>query len=286
MPPGPALGTSTLRSSAFITLKPNYMKPLFYAALLILLAACNNAERSTDKNKIAGVYQMTSQRIKNDKTDTTFKELKQLKIFSDDFMMYTNFNPRDSASSFGIGTYEFGRDTIKENVFYSASDTTKDVDGGIYKLVIDKTSKGFKQTIENIISGDQSYTLYEEYEAVDKPASSALDGAWRAIRSYSIKDHDTTVTDIPRFKIYYNGYIMWGHTYSDSLNKNHTGIGYGTFQLNGNKLKEMMTTSTYHDIRGHDFDIDVEMNGTDEFKQTITNADGTKSVEVYRRMKK
>ena len=34
------------------------------------------------------------------------------------------------------------------------------------------------------------------------------------------------------------------------------------------------------------FDIDIEMTGADNYKQTITNADGTKSVEYYERVKK
>lgn len=53
-----------------------------------------------------------------------------------------------------------------------------------------------------------------------------------------------------------------------------------------NKSKESVLASTYHQIRGKDFDIDIEMNGTDEYKQTITEADGTKLVEIYQRMKK
>lgn len=47
-----------------------------------------------------------------------------------------------------------------------------------------------------------------------------------------------------------------------------------------------MTASTYSEVRGHDFDIDVEMMGTDGFKQTMNNADGSKSVEFYEKLKK
>jgi len=56
--------------------------------------------------------------------------------------------------------------------------------------------------------------------------------------------------------------------------------------MTGNKVKESMTASTYSDVRGHSFDIDISMNGKDEFTQTMTDADGSKGVEIYTRMKK
>jgi hypothetical protein len=51
-------------------------------------------------------------------------------------------------------------------------------------------------------------------------------------------------------------------------------------------VKESVTASNYSQIRGKKFDIDIEMNGTDEFKQTITGDNGQKDVEVYQRVKK
>jgi hypothetical protein len=89
-----------------------------------------------------------------------------------------------------------------------------------------------------------------------------------------------------QFKAYYAGHVIWGDNWTDSLNKNHTAIGFGKFEMNGNKVKESMIESTYSAIRGHDFDIEIEMMGADDFKQTITNTDGSKSVEFYQRLKK
>jgi hypothetical protein len=56
--------------------------------------------------------------------------------------------------------------------------------------------------------------------------------------------------------------------------------------MTGNKVKESMVASTYSDVTGHDFDIDIELNGSDGFTQSMNNTDGTKSVEVYTRLKK
>ena len=89
-----------------------------------------------------------------------------------------------------------------------------------------------------------------------------------------------------QFKAYYAGHVIWGDNWTDTLNKNHTAIGFGKFEMTGNKVKESMMESTYTAIRGHDFDIEVEMMGADDFKQTITNTDGSKSVEFYQRLKK
>jgi hypothetical protein len=47
-----------------------------------------------------------------------------------------------------------------------------------------------------------------------------------------------------------------------------------------------MIASTYSQVRGHDFDIDIELSGNDKFKQTIDMRDGSKSVELYERLKK
>lgn len=258
------------------------------ALLLVTIIGCNSPEKK-ENTGMAGTYKMIYQRIKGDKTDTTYTSLQQLKIFTDDFMMYANVNPRDSVSSFGIGSYTFNQDTVFENVFYSAADTAKNDNPGTYKLIIAKTDKGYKQVIPNIMSAGQSYELTEEYEYVGSSSKSALDGAWRQIKQYTIKGKDTTTGNTGNFiqyKTYYMGYVIWGNTFKDSTNKIHTGIGFGKFDFTGNKVNESMIASTYSTVRGHDFDIDIEMTGTDNFMQTIKTSDGTKSVEIYSKLKK
>ena len=46
-----------------------------------------------------------------------------------------------------------------------------------------------------------------------------------------------------------------------------------------------MIASNFSEVRGHNFDVDIEMNGADGFTQTITNPDGAKGIEVYERLK-
>ena len=46
-----------------------------------------------------------------------------------------------------------------------------------------------------------------------------------------------------------------------------------------------MKASTYFEVRGHDFTIDVVMIGKDGFRQAMNNADGSKGVEIYERLK-
>jgi hypothetical protein len=253
--------------------------------LMLLIISCNTAEKKINPN-MPGAYKMKYQRLKNDKTDTTYKSLDQLKIFTENYIMYANINSPDSVSSFGIGTYTYEKDTVLEHIIYSASDTTKNESLRTFSLHIKKTPAGYIQIIPNILSAGKNYELTEEYDAVGKEIKSPIDGAWRQVNRYTIIGNDTTTSRVVQFKIYYMGHCIWANTGTDSLNISHTGIGLGTFEMSGtNKLKESMSASTYSTVRGHDFDIDIAMNGTDSFTQTITNPDGSKNIEVYMRLK-
>jgi hypothetical protein len=259
---------------------------LFYVALLLLFVSCNNND-TKDKLSMTGAYTMLSQNVKNEKIDTTYTSLQQLKIYTDDYMMYANINTPDSISSFGLGSYSVNMDTVIENVIYNASDSIRDDTARSYNLVIEKTGKGYKQVIPEIGTGENKIKLTEEYSNSGSTVNSPLDGAWKLVKRLVINGKDTTVASGVQFKTYNAGYCIWGHTWADSLNKVHTGIGFGKFEMNGsNKVKESMLASTYADVRGHDFDITIEMNGTDGFTQTMDNGSGGKSVEVYQRLKK
>jgi hypothetical protein len=259
---------------------------LVLAVALLTIAGCSNPEKKGNVS-MPGAYNMMYQRLKGDKTDTTYTSRKQLKIFTDDFMMYANVNSPDSVSSFGVGSYDLKKDTVLEYIIYSASDSTSSLNPGTFKLFIKKSDKGYAQIIPNIMSGGTFYELTEEYESVGTAGKSSLDGTWKKIKRLEIHGMDTVVhTGDVQFKAYYAGHVIWGDNWTDSLNKNHTAIGFGKFEMNGNKVKESMMESTYSAIRGHDFDIEIEMMGADDFKQTITNTDGSKSVEFYQRLKK
>ena len=264
------------------------MRIILGSALLFLIA-CNSADKKEDL-KVEGAYKMLSQNLKNDKTDTTDNSLQQIKIFTGDHMMYANVNSPDSAGSFGVGSYTINGDTsITEHVIYSASASTKDDTARTYNLIIEKTAKGYKQVIPDISGMNDSlhYKLTEEYENAGTDTKTPLDGVWKLTKAIVIKGKDTAVQKITQYKAYYAGNVIFGHSYTDSLNKNHTGVGFGKFEMNGNsKAKEFMKTSTYHEVRGKDFDLDISMNGEDEFTQVITEKDGTKGVETYQRLKK
>lgn len=265
------------------------MKLFFAAAVMLALTGCNNADKTeTTNTSMAGAYKMLSQSIKSSKLDTTTSALQQLKMYGDGYMMYANFNPSDSVSSFGVGSYTAVKDTVTENVIYNASDTSKSDAPGNFKLVIEKTDKGYKQVIADMqMQGGEKMTLTEAYESAGTKATSALDGTWKLTKGYNINGKDTSLNNAVQYKMYTGGYFIFGHTYSDSANITHTGMGYGTFAMTGNnKSKEMVLVSTYYQIRGQAVDLDIEMTGTDAYTQTITGKDGSKSVEIYSRLKK
>ena len=254
--------------------------------LIILLAAigCNHAPDKEAMN-MTGAYSMVSQSIKGGTTDTTITSLKQLKIFTPDFMMYANVEPADSVSGFGVGTYSITMDTITENVFFNASDSSSSDSAASYHLIITKTDKGYTQVIPEI--GTDKYRLTEVYTTVGTAVTTPMDGLWKAYKMYDIKGTDTTKNESNQYKMYHAGHFMFGHTWADSTKKLHTGMGFGTFVMEGTtKIKEHIEASTYAVIRGQNVDLEIEMTGTDEYKQTITGTDGTKSVEFYKRVKK
>jgi hypothetical protein len=262
------------------------MKVILAIAVLAVMG-CNEAAK-TETMSMPGAYSMLSQSVNDGKTDTTYTNLKQLKIFTGDHMMYANVNPADSVSSFGVGTYTADSGNIMETVMYSASDTSVNAMGGTFKLVIAKTAKGYQQVIPEITgSSGQKFKLTEEYESVGTTAKTALDGVWKQVKGYNIKGKDTSANTAVQYKAYSAGNFLFGHTYTDSTKKSHTGMGFGTFEMSSpTKVKENVQASTYYQIRGKSFDIEIVLNGTDGFTQTITGTDGSKSVEIYERLKK
>jgi hypothetical protein len=261
--------------------------PFLTAALLLIIASCNNPEK-TSSLSMQGAYKMLSQTVKGGKTDTTFTSLQQQKIYTDDYMMYVQFNPLDSASSFGIGTYSIIMDTVTEHVFYNGSDSSKTETLRHYKLFIEKTPTGYKQVIPEIESQGVIFKMTENYETTTGTTiTSPLDGAWQLEKQVHIKGKDSVINKLTQFKVYYAGHFIWGRTSADSTGKIHTAIGYGKFEMSeAGKVKESVAVSTYYQVRGQDVDIDIVMNGNDAFTQTTNNKDDSKSIEIYKRLKK
>ena len=254
------------------------MKSMIAPALLLLLASCNNADEK--KISMPGTYKMISYSVKTASTDSTVNNRQQVKMYSDNFMMYAGIEP-DSLSLFGIGTYMVNGDTITERVIFSANDTLMTNGTTVFKLLAEKTAKGYKQVIQ-----ESADTRTEEYEAVGTDAASKLDGPWRQTTASIIRNGDTIMSINNQYKMYWKGHVIWGHNHIDSLKRIQTNIGIGTFEMvSDKKLVEKMTASFNYDVRNDNFDVDIEMTGNDQFKQTLTLADGSKSVEVYQRLK-
>ena len=261
------------------------MKNLILTFIVIVSFSCKSNVKEAPK--MPGAYFMTSQTINDGKKDTKYTTLKQLKIYTDSFVMYSQVNVSDSVSSFGVGSYSADTGTVIENIVYSARDTEFNSAPPTFKLNITKTLDGYEQVIPEIVTDSIKYKLTEEYQAVGTTTKSPLDGVWKEINSYIVNGKDTIKNVRTQFKAFYAGYFMFGHTFIDSTSKKHTGIGYGTFEMiNNTKIKETDLNSTYAINAGQSFNVDFEMTGPDNYNQTITNADGTKSVEFYERLKK
>jgi hypothetical protein len=271
------------------------MKIIYYILLLAIIG-CNDAEKTdikvtdTETKEPAGMhgaYTMTSHTINDGKKDTILTGLKQLKIFTDNYMMYARVNPPDSVSSFGIGIYSSDTGTLKEDVIYNASFSTVKEAAETFKLEIEKKPSGYKQVIHITEPNGQHSIHTEEYASVGTSVKTPLDGAWKLVKSITIKGKDTVTNKITQYKTYYAGHFIFGHTYRDAAKKSHTGIGYGTYEMNAtNKIKETTLASTYAANRGKSFDIDIAMNGDDEYKQIIKEANGDINIELYQRLKR
>src|SRR5664279_2935899 len=98
------------------------MKNLIFGCIVLAVISCTSTIKETPK--MPGAYFMTSQTINDGTKDTKYTDLKQLKIYTDSFMMYTQLNPSDSVSGFGVGSYTAtDTGTVIENDVYSSRDT-------------------------------------------------------------------------------------------------------------------------------------------------------------------
>lgn len=200
-------------------------------------------------------------------------------------MMYAHFTS-DSVSSFGIATYSIGPEGVKENMIYSAADSTDNTTNPHFNLQIESTPTGYKQVIAGMEVQGKTYSLTEEYELVGTAKTTPIDGAWKSIRRYTVNGKDTAVAEGTQFKIYYASHVVWGGTHIDSAKRQSTAIGFGTFDITGDKVKEKNEVSSFASIRGILLDLEIEFKNPDGFKQTITDTDGLKYIEEYQRLKK
>lgn len=252
--------------------------------MIVSLYGCTSSDKK-DTAGMQGVYDMQSVVVNDGTKDTSYANLNQLKIYTDDFMMYGTFNPKTSSAGFGIGSYTFNNGKVVEHVIFSATDSDKVAD---FTLDITKTPKGYTQIFDIKGTGEKKYKVTEEYSAIGKQVTSPLDGAWQLSKSFKVKGKDTTTSKLTQFKTYYHNHFIWGQYYTDTVTHKtmHT-VGYGTFETTtNNKLKETIQNSSFAWMMGKSFEVNFEMNGKDEFTQTIIDTAGVKNMEIFRRLKK
>ncbi len=257
------------------------MKILAALILVMLVVSCEPKEEIN----MTGAYSMTSQVI-NDGAKDSIIDRKQLKIYTDKYMVYASPNVADSFANFGIGTYTVKDGKLTEYRFYTAEDGEKK---DTFVLAIDKNTDGYRQIIEDIPMADgKRYKLTEDYENASTDLKSPLDGAWKQVRNvYITQKGDSSVNESPlEYKAFQAGYFIWGITVRDSLNKRTSVFGYGPFKMQGDKkMIETIVNSTFSSNLGKSYEVDIEFTGKDSYRQTITFANGDKSIEVYERLK-
>lgn len=255
----------------------------FKICFIALVISCNSSSKKAPK--MQGAYLMTNQTVNDGTKNTEYTDVKQLKIFTDHYVMYTQINASDSTSAFGVGSYTSDTSGVTEHIIYSSRDSSFNDSPSNYKLGITITADGYNQVISDIVIDSTKSKLTEIYQKVGTKDSSILDGVWRQTRSYEVKGTDSTRYERSEYKAFKNGYFMFGITDKDS-SRIQTGIGFGTFSMLGNnKMKETDLNSTYPIIAGQSFVIDLTFDGNDNYQQTIVHPDSSKTVEFYERLK-
>jgi len=260
------------------------MRKIAAIFLTLLIVCCNDMPNYVPN--LVGVYTMTHQVINNGNTDSVVRR-KQLKIFTDKYVMFGSNTISDSTAVYGIGEYKAERGKIIEYIFYSSTFGNK---RDTYELRIDTTPTGFKQVIDRIpltVNG-RPYKLTEEYNKTGSPVTSPLDGAWKQVKNiYIRKKGDSSVNSNPvEFKVYKNGYFIWAITTKDSAQNNVSYFGYGTFTMDGNNksVETVRNSSLISGLVGRTYALDLEFPNADTYKQTITFANGDRSVEIYQKL--
>ena len=258
------------------------MKNIVAFFLSVLIVCCNQGPNYVPN--MIGAYLMTGQILNNGSLDSAVSR-KQLKIFTDKYVMFASNTLTDSSAVYGIGTYKSERGKVIEYIFYtSGSGDKRDTFG----LKIDTTATGYKQVIDRITSNGKAYKLTEDYKKVSRPVSSPLDGAWKQVENIYIRAKgDSSVNKTPvEFKVFEGGYFIWAITAKDTAKNNTSVFGYGTFTMEGNNksIETVKNSSFLSGLVGRTYAVDLEFPNADSYKQTITFANGDRSVEIYQRL--
>lgn len=262
------------------------MYKYFFGLLLFAGTTC----RSQDEKRLTGLsgaYLMLSQSLEGNSSDTTYTERKQLKIYTDHYMMYVLLSLEDSVSSFGLGTFSIKKGKLTEHIIYSASNNIENTNSFSGTVNISLRHRGYEQIIPQIMSERGKVRLIEDYQMLVASLPSPLDGTWKLTDAYTINKKDTMRSKAVKYKTYYKGYYSAGSFSTKSSGEKYTTAEYGTFQVSGqNKLKENVTYSTKSIKNGQSYDLDILMKSNDALTIKAAYTTGIEEVENYERMKK
>lgn len=247
-------------------------------------------EKEKNKGKeslnMRGAYSMYYQ-VANDGTQDSLMGNEQLKLFTDKYVMYAHKRPNDSLAEFGIGTYQIQNGKVIEHMFYTAAGGARQ---DTFELEINKTGEGYRQVIDFPELQGRRFKLIEDYTTVGKSVTTPIDGAWKQTRMVAISPAGDTAyrNETPtQYKVFQSGHFMWGNTVLDSATQKPVSyFGYGTFDMNGNQVTEVNTSSSYAtELVGKPMKLNIKLTGKDHYQQTIVGPDGWKQIEYYERLK-
>lgn len=260
------------------------MKKVVYILVAVVLFSFNTVRRNQISD-MSGAFKLLSKSISNGTIDSVVANINQLKIYTEDYFMYAATH--DSVASFSIGSYTKEGSKLTEYVQFSASGTSR-YEPTKFMLDIDKTAEGYKQTFGDTgtLQGKKLNHI-EKYRHVGTKVKCPMDGAWKQMESYGIKNKDTTWDNGINYKICNDGYIIWGDFHKNATTKKlSTFMGFSTFKMKENKGTELCINSNYFQNKGKTFNMDIEFRNSNEFKQTIVDSvSGIKYVEIYQRLK-
>ncbi len=261
------------------------MYKYFFGLLLFVSTTCKS-QGEKRLTGLSGAYLMLSQTLEGNSFDTTFTERKQLKIYTDHYMMYVHLGLEDSVSSFGIGTFSINKGKLTEHIIYSASNTIENTNSFSGTVNISLRHRGYEQVIPQIMSDRGKVRLIEDYQLLVTSLPSPLDGTWKLTDAYTINEKDTMRRNAVKYKTYYKGYFSAGSFNTKPSGEKYTIAEYGTFLMNGrNKVKENITYSPIYIRKDQSYDLDILMKGNDALTIKVIYSSEIEEVEVYKRMK-
>jgi hypothetical protein len=255
----------------------------FACIVLIVLAGCHGATKKVSMN---GAYSLNKQNFKGTTIDTTSFENRQLKIYTDSIMMYVLVNPPQDVSAFAVGKYSFSGGKLIENILYNATENLQSTDIFSDTVDIEKNDTGYIQTMSKRTTGNGAIKITGTYHTAGANTASLIDGVWKQVSSYALRGNDTIWHQDMEYKAFYGGYFSYGDYFSDSTQQKRTGISYGTFSMDSShNLTETITASTWPELIGQTFVLDIRTDGKDSFIQATYNATGDKEISTYERVK-